>query len=406
MNETKDGEFLILSAENAPSRTVAERMAVIDHLYVPPSEIKGQVMAEYIWIDAEGELRSKTRTLKLKKVSKVEQIPLWNFDGSSTKQADGSDSEVDLLPVKFVRDPFRRGNNILVLCECDKNGAAPGNHRREAIKKFELYKAHKPWYGLEQEYTILQPDNKTPVGWPKKGLPPPQGPYYCSAGAERAFGREIAETHYRLCLYAGLHISGINAEVMPGQWEFQVGICESIDASDSLWLARYILHRIGEMFGVIISFYPKLIKGDWNGSGLHTNYSTEATRGVGGMKVILDMMRKLKNKHTEHIAVYGLGNDERLTGQHETSPITSFSYGVGDRGASIRIPTQVHRDGKGYFEDRRPASSADPYLVTSKLLETTVTECVENQRIEVEPPQLECESEKIPIVDEDTKLEV
>jgi glutamine synthetase len=211
-----------------------------------------------------------------------------------------------------------------------------------------------------------------PLGWPQKGFPAPQGPYYCSVGAGVSFGRQIVEAHYRACLYAGVTISGINAEVMPGQWEFQVGPCEGVNSGDELWIARFLLKRVAEMYDVVISFDPKPIQGDWNGAGCHTNYSTKAMRDDGGYPHIIEAIERLGAKHKEHIAIYGKDNHLRLTGRHETASIDKFSYGVANRGASIRIPRQTDIDKKGYFEDRRPASNMDPYLVTSKIALTTI----------------------------------
>jgi glutamine synthetase len=332
-----------------------------------------KVLAEYVWIGGTGmDLRSKTKTMN--KVPKgAEDCPLWNFDGSSTGQAAGEDSEVILRPVKIVPDPFRKSPHILVLCECETPDGAPAikNTRREAKKLFDQDPKAKPWYGLEQEYTLFENDGRTPYGWPKGGFPGPQGPYYCGAGAGKAIGRPIVEAHYAACLYAGLEISGVNAEVMAGQWEFQVGPCEGIDSGDQVVLARYILERVTEEFDVCVSLDPKPIPGDWNGAGCHCNYSTEAMRQDGGYKVILDAMKKLESKHAEHIRAYGAGNERRLTGKHETASMDKFSYGVADRGASIRIPRFTERDGKGYLEDRRPASNIDPYAVTSMIFQTT-----------------------------------
>jgi glutamine synthetase len=287
-------------------------------------------------------------------------------------QAPGEDSEVLLKPAAIFRDPFRKGQNILVMCECIYPDGKPveTNHRAHAAEIFEKVKDHHPWFGIEQEYTMFQDGH--PLGWPKGGFPAPQGPYYCSAGAGVSFGRPIVESHYRACLYAGINISGINAEVMPGQWDYQVGPCEGIDAGDQLCMSRYLLKRVSEMYDVVISFDPKPIPGDWNGAGCHTNYSTEAMRKDGGMKYILEAVNKLGEKHKEHIEVYGKDNHLRLTGRHETASIHSFSYGVANRGASIRIPRQAEIDGKGYFEDRRPASNMDPYQVTAKIAATTI----------------------------------
>ena len=231
-----------------------------------------------------------------------------------------------------------------------------------------------PWFGLEQEYTLLDVDG-TPYGWPKGGFPGPQGPYYCGAGmlqlaasyplsilihligTGKVFARDLIEAHYRACLYAGINISGINAEVMPSQWEFQVGPCEGISMGDHLWMARYLLIRIAEQWGVKVSFHPKVLQGEWNGAGCHTNYSTKAMREPGGMQHIETAIQKLSKRHDEHIAVYGDDNDMRLTGRHETGHIGAFSSGVANRGASIRVPRHVAAQGYGYLEDRRPASN-------------------------------------------------
>jgi glutamine synthetase len=229
----------------------------------------------------------------------------------------------------------------------------------------------EPWFGLEQEYTLFNLDGVTPLGWPKDGYPSPQGPYYCGAGADRIFGRAVPEAHYRACLYAGIPISGINAEVMPGQWEYQVGPAVGIEAGDHSWIARYLLDRVCEDFSVIASIHPKpIVKGDWNGAGMHINFSTKPMREPGGMKVIIEAIDRLGAKHKEHIAVYGEDNELRLTGKHETASINEFSYGVANRGCSVRIGRDTAAEGFGYFEDRRPASNVDPYLATGKIMDT------------------------------------
>lgn len=340
---------------------------------------KGSILAEYIWIGGSGnpdDLRSKTKTIAVSngKAPALEDLPVWNYDGSSTGQAPGKDSEVFLVPCAMYPDPFRRGNNILVLCEAvlpdAKRTPIPTNTRADAVKRFNKALDQEPWYGIEQEYTLFHSDGITPLGWPKNGYPGPQGPYYCSAGAQNSFGRRIVESHYRAMLYCGIKVSGCNAEVMPGQWEYQVGPCVGIESGDHLVMSRYLMLRVCEDFGVIVSFDPKPKAGDWNGAGCHTNFSTKPMREDGGYEVILAAVKKLGKRHEEHIAVYGLGNERRLTGAHETAPITKFSYGVANRGASIRIPRQAKAQGKGYFEDRRPASNMDPYVVTSMIFDT------------------------------------
>jgi len=336
-----------------------------------------KIQATYIWIGGSGEdIRSKSRTLPCA-VKSLKDIPDWNYDGSSTMQAPGDNSEVYLQPVRFWRDPFRGGDNILVLCECLhplSREPIETNTRSRAKVIFANDKVEKEvtWFGIEQEYTMFEADGVTPLGWPQFGYPGPQGPYYCSNGTRRAFGRQLVEAHYRCCLYCGLNISGTNAEVMAGQWEYQIGPCEGIDSGDSLWLSRFLLERIAEYFKVVISFHPKPIKGDWNGAGCHTNYSTKTMREDGGFSAIIEAIEKLRRRHKEHIEVYGLHNEERLTGAHETASYENFSYGIADRGCSIRIPNVAKIEGKGYFEDRRPASNMDPYVVTSLIAYTTL----------------------------------
>lgn len=357
---------------NSRNRTLLNEYLNLDQ----PEDL---VQAMYIWIDGSGEgLRCKTRTVTVNKdIKSLEELPIWNFDGSSTGQAEGSNSDVYLYPVAIFRDPFRRGSNKLVLCETYKYNKQPteSNKRTTCKAVMEQVKAHVPWFGIEQEYTLLDLDGH-PYGWPKNGYPGPQGPYYCGVGANKVYGREVMEAHYRACLYAGVKIAGTNAEVMPAQGEFQVGPCEGISMGDHLWIARFLLHRVAEDFGIIVTFDPKPMPGDWNGAGAHTNFSTKAMRESGGLKVIEAAIQKLSTKHKEHICAYdpngGSDNARRLTGFHETSSIHDFSAGVANRGASIRIPRQVGEDGCGYFEDRRPSSNCDPYSVTEILIQTCV----------------------------------
>ncbi|XP_047424968.1 glutamine synthetase-like [Mugil cephalus] len=335
----------------------------------------GKCQVTYIWVDGTGEgLRNKTKTLDTEPAS-IEDVPEWNFDGSSTYQAEGSNSDMYLIPVRMFRDPFTLDPNKLVLCEVLKYNRLPAetNHRTSCNKVMEKVKEHCIWFGMEQEYTLLGVDGH-PFCWPPNGYPGPQGPYYCGVGADNAYGRDIVECHYKACLYAGVKICGTNAEVMPSQWEFQVGPCEGIEMGDHLWVARFLLHRVCEDFGVVATLDPKPIKGNWNGAGCHTNVSTKVMREEGGLQYIEEAIEKLSKKHAEHIAMYdahgGKDNIRRLTGQYETSNINDFSAGVANRGASIRIPRQVGHDKRGYFEDRRPAANCDPYTVTGAIART------------------------------------
>lgn len=322
------------------------------------------MILEYIWIGGAGELRSKTRVLNRRT---IDNIPDWDYDGSSTGQASGSDSEVILKPCFVCSDPFRKGINILVMCATYRADGTPlsNNHRDWAVEIFNKNKNQEPWFGLEQEYFLFD-KGKLHLG--------DQGQFYCSVGANKTFHRNVAETHLRMCIDAGLDISGINSEVAPSQWEFQIGPCEGINAADQLYIARYILERVAEDNNIEVSYDPKALGPSYNGSGCHTNFSTKAMREPGGLKHIYTAIEALKEKHSEHMAVYGEGNRRRLTGLHETSGYDTFSSGRADRGASIRIGNKTIKDGCGYFEDRRPASNMNPYLVTAKIYETVAGE--------------------------------
>ncbi len=342
------------------------------------------LIAEYIWLDGNQPtqgLRSKSRIVPQPSDRKVTlaTFPHWSFDGSSTQQADGSDSDLALAPVRFVTDPLRGPGHYLVLCEVMRDDDSPhsSNKRADLRALMEgVAGAHEPWIGFEQEYTLYR-DHK-PLGWPANGFPEPQGPYYCGVGADRSFGRELVEAHTRACIDAGLMIYGTNAEVMPGQWEFQIGYrgieSESADpltVSDHLWLARWLLQRLGEQFDIRVSFDPKPVTGDWNGAGAHTNFSTAAMRRPDrGLASIRSAIERLGENHEQHIAAYGAGLEKRLTGLHETCSIDQFRGGVADRGASIRVPRHVVAAGCGYLEDRRPGANCNPYAVSTRLIRT------------------------------------
>lgn len=340
-----------------------------------------KICVEYVWLDGLNQFRSKTKVIDYECTS-ASDLPVWNYDGSSTYQATGHDSEVYIQPKKIINDPLRKGKHIIALCDTyltDNITPHKDNTRIIAEQIFNRGLDQEPWFGIEQEYFLIDPSTNKPLGFPNNGYPRPQGPYYCSIGYNNNFGRNIVEEHLEACLYANLDITGINSEVAPGQHEYQIRAV-GIDAADQLLLSRYLLIRIAEKYSVYVSFDPKPVKGDWNGSGCHVNYSTKLMRegdhitGRTGLELIEESINKLSMKHAEHIKVYGENNHERLTGKHETSSIDKFSFGRANRGASIRIPSQTISDKKGYFEDRRPASNMDPYLVTSKIFLTTVLE--------------------------------
>ena len=339
-------------------------------------------LAEYIWLDGAEPtryLRSKSRAVNFSGKPKIKDFPEWSFDGSSTNQADGGDSDCILKPVTFISDPIRGAGNYLVMCEVmNPDGTAHISNSRAQLREVMAAGGDKldMWLGFEQEYTLFH--NRTPLGWPEHGYPGPQGPYYCGVGSDEIFGRELAEEHARLCLQTDIAYYGMNAEVMPGQWEFQIGYrgdakesASAIDMADQTWLARWLLYRIGEEFGISVSLDNKPVKGDWNGAGMHVNVSTVDTRSKSKGKAAIEAATEaLSQKHAEHIALYGAGLGERLTGDHETCDINTFKVGDADRGCSIRIPKPVAIKGYGYFEDRRPGANADPYLVAARLMAT------------------------------------
>jgi len=394
---------------DSPSTKQEEQSNVSDKIYI----------LEYIWIDGKGHLRSKYRTVQTKNGQL--QLDKWNYDGSSTFQKppkivnedattrqitversedsenpEADDTEVTLNPVAFYANPFfpmvqtGEPTSYIVLCDTfyslKRNGASEEefyptetNNRILAYNVFQKKKEAVPWYGLEQEYFIIDKNEEDGDIYESFGrrisseVSNQKGFYYCGVGGRHVSHQEraLAEKHYLYCIRAGLNISGMNAEVSPHQWEFQIGPCEGVQAGDQLWVARYILHKLSEEFGVHVSFAPKPLDDPWNGSGLHTNFSTAETRDKNGLKVIHAYTDKLSKSHKVHMDMYG-DNSRRLTGKCETSRPDSFTVGLGARGCSVRIPKDVLRKDAGYLEDRRPASDADPYLVTAVLFETCV----------------------------------
>ena len=299
---------------------------------------------------------------------KYNNLPIWNYDGSSTGQADGSDSEVLIKPQTQYNDPFRE-HTFLILCDTYNPDMTPHktNTRFKAVEIFSKNPELKPMFGIEQEFFLQK--GKDILGF-SNGEPEKQGNYYCGNGSNNAIGRKVVEQAMKNCVYAGLNLTGLNAEVAPSQWELQV-CSEGIKAADDLIMMRYILNRTAENFDLSINYHPKPISGDWNGSGCHVNFSTLPMREDGGYQIILDSISKLGLKHTEHMKLYGTDNHLRMTGKHETADYNKFSFGVADRGSSVRIPRSTDKEQKCYFEDRRPSSNMDPYIVTSTLFEST-----------------------------------
>ena len=325
---------------------------------------------EYIWLDGYKpvpSLRGKTTIKSFSSAPTLKDLPLWGFDGSSTQQAEGKSSDCILKPVALYPDGSRKDAYIVLSEVMNPDGTPhPSNSRATIIDDPDF------WAGFEQEYFFYK--DGRPLGFPEVGEPStPQGPYYCGVGYKfmGSIARQIVEEHLELCLHAGINHEGINAEVAKGQWEFQIFGKGSAKAADDTWTARYLMMRLCEKYGIDIEFHCKPIKGDWNGSGMHCNFSTKYIRETGGKEYFEALMKGFADHVKEHIDVYGPDNHLRLTGLHETAAIDKFSYGLSDRGASIRMPVNFIKDGyKGYLEDRRPNSQGDPYQIVSQILKT------------------------------------
>jgi len=337
------------------------------------------LLLEYVWLDGyrTANLRSKLKVLanhpsnfNISGDLNVENLPIWNFDGSSTSQAPGDSSECLLKPVRsYVWN--RENNHYLILCEVMNSDGTPHktNTRTQLSKLQKNASVNEYWWGFEQEYFITE--NFQPLGFPRHGYPKPQGLYYCGVGGNQVKGRNFVEAHLRKCLSMGIELTGINAEVAVGQWEYQCFSKDTLKACDDLWITRYVLYRMSEEYGWDVDITPKPVKGDWNGSGCHTNFSTVFMRDEGGQKYFENILDMFFQRHNTHILKYGENNDQRLTGDHETQHINTFTWGVANRGASIRVPTfTADNQWKGYLEDRRPASNCDPYNVATLIIDT------------------------------------
>lgn len=338
-----------------------------------------KIKLEYVWLDGydpEPNLRSKVKVIDFGTTDvenplalvmpKLKDIPEWSFDGSSTNQAKGSSSDCILKPVKLYQDPLRNGFSYLVMCEVmNPDGTPHKTNTRSVISVDEKTQ----WFGFEQEYVLrwFNKNENRPLGFENFDPPEKQGKYYCSVGHPYSAGREIVEEHMDACLSCGINITGTNAEVMLGQWEYQVFSEGNKNAGDDLWMSRFILNRIAEKYRVKVDYHPKPMgkEEDWNGSGMHVNFSDERMRDTGGRDYFEMVLSDLGDRHEEAIGIYGSDNDQRLTGNHETQSIDKFSWGVSDRGASIRVPIDTAKEWKGYLEDRRPGSNSDPYLITA-----------------------------------------
>ena len=357
-------------------------------------------IAEYVWLSGKNtynDVRSKYKTITNISIEQatVESLPEWNFDGSSTGQHRGNNTEIVIRPAAMYSHPFLQDAKV-VLCECYYPDGTPEKNNTRVIAKalFDAHLADEPMFGLEQEYFIYK--NGAPFMWPENGFPAPQADYYCGNGSQ-VTGREIALEHYQACLRMDLKISGMNAEVAPSQWEFQVGPCVGIEEGDHLVMARWCYQKIAEKYGLEINYEPKPIKGDWNGSGCHMNFSTKDMRAEGGMTAIENAIKNLDITFLDDVKFYGGDNNQRMTGAHETSKLSEFTSGIGTRHTSVRVGNDIAAAGKGYFEDRRPASNIDPYLATARLYSSSMSypgpavSCLEPQQWWAE---LEAEAKK------------
>jgi len=335
--------------------------------------VMDKTILEYIWLDGykTNNLRSKVKAIVLPTNDiHLDDLPIWNFDGSSTKQAPGNNSECLLKPVRIY--PWLNKNHYFILCEVmNPDGTPHESNTRSNLQALENTSDEEEyWWGFEQEYFMTK-DYKI-AGFPHAGYPQPQGYYYCGVGEGQVVGRKLSEDHLCTCIQMGIDLTGTNAEVAIGQWEYQCFGNNTLKACDDLWMSRYVLYRLGENYGLGVDLNPKPVHGDWNGSGCHTNFSTKWMREYGSYDQIVDLMNVFEEYHLSHIDDYGEGNHHRLTGLHETQHINTFSWGIGDRGASIRIPNAMKDNGwNGYIEDRRPASNCDPYLVAKNIIKST-----------------------------------
>lgn len=359
------------------------------------NKLNKKILLEYIWIDSDNNPRFKTKIIH-KDIFNPEALPDWNFDGSSTGQAEGRDSDIIIRPRTLYPNPFVSYiESYLVICDCWNKDGTPHitNQRVKLVETYSQCADQEPIFGIEQEYVLFKrvytPDKgfkiinldddsstkysiPTPYKWIRHDEPGmgPQGPYYCGVGGGVSLGREISTIHLEMCLKAGLEICGTNGEVMASQWEYQIGPLPPVELCDQMWISRYILHRVSELFECVVSFHPKPYKGNWNGSGAHTNFSTKAMREPGGIEEIKLGCEKLARTHLAHMEVYGKFNNERMSGHHETSTMDKFTWAISNRGCSVRIPINVVNDGCGYLEDRRPGSNIDPYQVCEKICST------------------------------------
>ncbi|XP_070391237.1 glutamine synthetase-like isoform X1 [Dermacentor albipictus] len=346
--------------------------------YLDLEQPEDQVFCTYVFVDATLEnVRSKMRVLRYEPKS-PEECPRSTFCGAGTDQWPdaGVDSELYLLPVALFKDPFLKGRNKLVLCEVLNADEQPHetNTRHPCKKAMEAVKEEEPWFGIEQEYAILE-QNGVPIGWPKQShsLKCCQS-YFYAVGSENTAGRQVADAHIKACSYAGVKLYGSNVEAVISQWEYQIGPLPGVETGDHLWISRYILQRVAEDFGVVVSFEPRPFKSlKMPGCAGHINFSTKSSRSEGGLDWINKAIAKLELKHELHLKAYDPrkdANKERLRGNLMATPSREFSAAVSAKTVCVRIPRLTKVAGRGFFEDRRPGANVEPYRAMQRLVET------------------------------------
>lgn len=329
-----------------------------------------KVKLRYIWLDAAGHIRNKLKIVDFNKViNSLRDIEEWSFDGSSTGQAKTENSDLFIRPVRFYKSSV--DSEILVLCSVYDYD----NNPIESEKRFQLEKLVKKYddwlFGIEQEYVLMDGAGTHLYRWPQGAFPGEQGPYYCGVGYDEAYGAQIVDEHTNACLNYGISICGTNAEVMPAQWEFQIGAKDPLTVADDLIVARYLLYRVAAHHQATATLHPKPVKGNWNGSGAHTNFSTFLMRNKKtGEAAIEAALNNLEKTHDQCIKLYGDDIEHRMTGEHETSDVKTFSWGDCNRACSIRKPITVRKNGYGYLEDRRPCANINPYVVCAAIMQS------------------------------------
>ena len=341
------------------------------------------INSEYIWLDSENNIRSKTKILNIdielknndKKPSELEIIqslmnvslyPNWNCNG---KHLGDEVSEIIIHPVFVSLDPFKKAPNVLILCDTYNLDGNPTkyNNRYSVNKLFNKHENLKCLFGFEQEFHIMKlGDNFTllPNKTMIKGEPVKATKYYCSNGSMNAFGRNLVNRAVTLALEAGLSCGGYNSACGPAQWEIQIGPVQyGVCAADHLILLRFILSRLSENLDIHISLLPKPSEDIDSISYCHTNFSTESMRDSNGYTHIQNSIEKLKQTHSRDLEIYGKTDIEIHN---------NFTTDVTNRNVSVRIPTESKKNNKGYFEDRRPLSNCDPYLVCEALLNSVL----------------------------------